>query len=110
MKHIIYDGNTWLVGDETAEVVVAYALLLAHKETADSVDILVYDINGDRRWVTLLIGPASMMTVETSSSTLDAPDNTDPIARIRERMRQITSPPSALPGDPGEPSYLDDLP
>ncbi len=110
MKRIIYDGNTWLVGDEAAEVLVEYAVLLAKEESADSVDVAAYDRSGQPQNITLLIGPATMMTIESSSSLLEPPDNADPVARVRERMRQVTSPPRALPGDPGDLSYLDDLP
>lgn len=110
MKHITYDGNSWLVDDAVADAIVDYAVLLAQKESADSLEIAAINDQGDRQFVTLLIGPATMMTVERSTSELDPPDNTDPIARVRERIRQIVSPPSAMPGDPGDLSYLDDLP
>lgn len=110
MKHITYDGSSWLVDDGIAEAIVEYAVLLARKESADSVEIDAIDDDGVRRQVTLLIGPATMMTIETSMSELTPPDNAAPIATVRERIRQIVSPPTAMPGDPGDPSYLDDLP
>ena len=110
MKHITYQGSSWFVDDETADLIVEYAVLLAQRETADSVDIAALDDLGNSQRVTMILGPATMVTVETSSSELEPPDNGDLIARVRERIRQYVSPPKAMPGDPGEVSYLDDLP
>ena len=97
MKSITYAEKSWLVGDEAAAVLVEYAVLLARTGSADSISFNVLSPEGAPGVLTLLIGPASMMTAADSDVGEDEPNNDEAVIAIRERMRAISSPPSALP-------------
>jgi hypothetical protein len=111
MKRIGYGDSWWLCGDSAAETVLEYAVVLAKHESAASVDLNVLDVAGTRQVVSLLIGPATMMTAETTVSALPEPDNTGEIAIIRDEIRAILSPPPTAVGtpEPAPRSYFDDM-
>lgn len=90
MKSITYGEHSWLLGDEAADVLMEYAVVLAQRETADSVEMRVMDTEGRDQRVRFLIGPATMMTSELIASTRDEPENADSIAAIRERIDAST--------------------
>lgn len=97
MKSITYAEHTWLLGDAAAAVVVEYAVLLARTSSADSVDVRALADDGTAHHITLVIGPATMMTAATADVDWAEPDNTEAEVVITERMRIIQSPPVALP-------------
>jgi hypothetical protein len=84
-------------GDETADAIIQYAVLLARTESADAVHVSAVGVDGHTQHVTFLIGPATMMTAETTDSGALEPHNTEAIADLRRRMGRITSPPHARP-------------
>ncbi|MCU1440994.1 MAG: hypothetical protein JWP85_1991 [Rhodoglobus sp.] len=104
VKQITYSDSSWLVGDDAADAIIEYAVLLARIESADSVRVAALGANGREQDVTFLIGPATMMTAETTESGLAEPDNSEAIADMHRRMGRITSPPHARP------YHLDDIP
>lgn len=109
MKSITYAEKSWLLGDAAADAVVEYAVLLAKTNSADSVDLQALSADGAPHLLTLVIGPATMMTAASEASVADEPDNEEAVAIIHERMRVITHPPISLPaGDvTGEVSWED---
>ena len=97
MKQITYSDSSWLVGDDAADVILEYAVLLARIESADAVGVRALGVDGQEQHVTFLIGPATMMTAETTDSGRAEPDNDEAIAEIYRRIGRITSPPHAQP-------------
>jgi hypothetical protein len=97
VKQITYSDNSWLVGDDAADAIIEYAVLLARIESADAVQVAALGSDGQEQDVTFLIGPATMMTAETTESGLAEPDNSEAVADLRQRMGRITSPPHARP-------------
>jgi hypothetical protein len=102
VKQITYAESSWLVGDDTADAIIEYAVLLARIESADSVRVAAISADGREHEVTLLIGPATMMTAEAVDLEIEEPDNTVAIAEIYQRMGRITAPPNARPYDAAE--------
>lgn len=92
MKSITYAEKSWLLGDLAADAVVEYAVLLARTGSADSVDVSVLSLDGTAHSLTLVVGPATMMTSAPVDTALEAPNNDDAIALIHERMRIIRTP------------------
>lgn len=106
MMLINYGDTDWLIGDDAADLLLEYSVLMAKGGTADSVDVNVLTSTGERESVRLLIGPATMMTARPVASELPEPDNAATLATVRERIDAIESPPSVQPS-PAE-SVLDD--
>jgi len=99
MKLINYGDTDWLIGDDAADLLLEYSVLMAKGATADSLDVEVLTTEGARESVKLLIGPATMMTARPISSELEEPDNAETIADVRERINLIESPPSVQPSE-----------
>jgi hypothetical protein len=106
MKLINYGDTDWLIGDDAADLLLEYSVLLAKTGSADSVDMAVLSADGEAQEVSMLIGPATMMTARPVPSDLDEPDNAEPIADVRGRIDAIVSPPPVLPGEPA--AVIDD--
>lgn len=97
MKLLQYADEHWLIGNDAAKALVEYAVALANDGRADSVDVRMLNPTGRIQTVSLLVGPATMLTLTDSDSEADEPDNTEPIALMTERTRQLTTPPTAQP-------------
>ena len=102
MKLINYADTDWLIGDEAADLMLEYSVLMAREGTADSVDICVIAMDGTHQTVSILLGPATMMTARHVDSEAAEPDNSQVIEEVRARIHAILSPPSVLPSDPSE--------
>jgi hypothetical protein len=110
MKAVTYAENSWLLGDEAADTLMDYAVVLARIDSADSVEVLALGPDGTEQSVSFLIGPATMMTAQSSDSSVDAPDNRDAVTLIRERIRIIESPPAPIPMTSQESiTFMDEL-
>lgn len=110
MKRIIYGESSWLIGDEAAETVMRYAVELAKRDAAASVDLSVVDGAGATQTVSFLIGPATMMMAETTRSSFPEPDNAAVVDDIRVRIDRMVSPPNAVAtGERPLVEYFDDL-
>lgn len=110
MKRIIYGETSWLIGDDAADTVLQYAVELAQRDSAASVDMVVLDGAGSEQVVSFLIGPATMMMAETTWSSLPEPDNTIAVDRMRERLELMVHPPNAAgAGERGPTEYFGDL-
>jgi len=106
MKLINYGDTDWLIGDDAADLLLEYSVLLAKGGTADSVHMDVLSAGGEPQTVSMLIGPATMMTARPVSSDFAEPDNDASVADVRERIDAIVSPPPVLPAEPA--SLIDD--
>jgi hypothetical protein len=97
MKHLYYGESGFLVGDEVADVLVDYTVMMAKKDTADSVTVVVLGPDGNTEESRFVIGPATMLTAETTRSELEEPDNSKVIEYMRARMEELSSPRLGMP-------------
>jgi hypothetical protein len=77
-----------LVGDEVADLVADYAVLVARVNTADSVRLNAYDEGGDYVQATLVLSSAAAILVESTNSNLPDPDNSEAEQYIRSRIHR----------------------
>lgn len=99
MKHLTTSDKSLLIGDEAAELLIAYAALLGKRASADNVTLNAYGIDGGPVEVTFLLNSGSDLLIESSAATIEEPDNTAAIAYIRERIGLIESPPVVQPAE-----------
>lgn len=103
MKHLTFAEKSLLVGDEAADVLLEYAVLLADRGRADSVRLNAYGADGDEVVATFLLDAGTPLMAETSQTSMNEPDNSLAIAYIRARIEEFRSPPHALPAEQSEP-------
>ena len=87
MKQLSYDGAAWLLDDDAADALIEYAVALGRKDSADSVELHAINPDGHAELVAFLIGPATMMTSETTTSEFEEPDNARAVIDLRKRSR-----------------------
>lgn len=108
MKRIGYDGMGWMVGDTIGDLLMDYAVVLAKATRADSVHVVALDEQGDEHIVSLLLGPATMMTSEDHASATPAPENAEAEKHLRSLIAGSPIEPSAREKYPSA-SYMDDF-
>lgn len=99
MKHLTFADKSLLVGDEAADVLLEYAVLLADRGRADSVRLNAYGADGDEVVATFLLDAGTPLMAETSATSMNEPDNRHAIAQMRARIDELHSPPHALPAE-----------
>ncbi|KQR23800.1 hypothetical protein ASF79_00585 [Agreia sp. Leaf335] len=97
MKHIMYAEKTLMIGDEAADLAIEYAAVLANHGKADTVKLNAFDADGDTVVATLLLNSGTNIIAATSHNSLEAPDNSEVIAYIREKMLALDSARFAMP-------------
>ena len=97
MKHIMYAEKTLMIGDDAADLAIEYAAMLANHSKADTVKLNAFDADGDTVVATLLLNAGTNIIAATSHNSLEAPDNSEAIAYIREKMLALDSPRFAMP-------------
>ena len=102
MKLINYAESTWLLGDEAADILIEYSVLMARGSSADAVEITALDRDGGPQTVSLVLGPATMLTVQGTESEFAEPENADAVTGVRAKIAAITTPPMVTPSDPLE--------
>lgn len=95
MKQVVYAEKALLMGDEVVELMMEYAVLLARKSSADSVDIEALDTEGNVVTATFLIGPATIMVAETARTTFAEPENETAVSYLQQQIGLIKQPPFA---------------
>lgn len=95
MKQVMYAEKSLLMGDEVVDLMMEYAVLLARKTSADSVDIEAIGTDGSPVTATFLIGPATIMVAETARSSFPEPKNTAAVEYLKQQIGLIKAPPLA---------------
>jgi len=109
MMHLTFSDKDLVLGDEAAELVVAYAAALARTQSADTVKIHAYGSDGDKVEAMLLLDVGAPVMVETSHSDLPEPDNSEIERYMRGRLAQLSSPTQAMPIDADDSGVIDDF-
>ena len=108
MKHVMYAEKSLMMGDEVVDLMMEYAVLLARKSSADSVEVQAIGNDGDQVTATFLIGPATIMVAETARSSFPEPENDTAVDYLKQQIGLIKEPPLAHGLDGMEISAFDD--
>jgi hypothetical protein len=84
VKYIHYDGSLILTGDAIADAVVDYAAVLGANERTDTVAIPAVADDGSVTRTTVLIGPASELTVSTAPDDELEPEDRAFVRHLRD--------------------------
>jgi hypothetical protein len=96
----MYAGGEYLTGDEIAVALLEYSEALADNSTAESVEIPIFDRDGQRQTAIFLLGPASQIVAKTVDSDRDELTDQPTVDDIRARTRLLR--PVGRPADPGD--------
>jgi putative intracellular protease/amidase len=80
-------GRPLLVGNEVAEALVRYAVLLAKVHSADHVVVRAVGRDGDEVEANFLLNPGIMLVADSTTSKLPEPDNADALQYLHARMQ-----------------------
>lgn len=84
MKYIHYDGTQILTGDLIADAVADYAAVLGANARTDTVSVPSVADDGSVDRTTLLIGPASELTVSSAPDDELEPEDPEFIRHLRD--------------------------
>lgn len=84
MKYINYDGSMILTGDAIADAVLDYAAILGANSRTDTVAIPAVADDGSVTRTTVLIGPASELTLSAAPDDELEPEDRAFIAHLRD--------------------------
>ena len=76
MKHLTYADKPLLVDDETAELIVKYAVALGAAGTADSVELRGFGADGDEVVGSFVLNGGTVLMAETVHTSMNDPENT----------------------------------
>jgi hypothetical protein len=91
MKHVLMADRSLLLGDEAADLLLDYAVLVAQLGRGDGVRLNAIGADGEHVAVAVLLNSGSSMLLESSVSTLPEPDNAGAIAYLRGRLAEYDS-------------------
>lgn len=97
MKRVSYASSTFVTTDEIAAELVRFAVELANRDEADSVEVPGLTPRGEHSRFTLVIGPASQIVVDdiTDDFSLDADAAGE---ALRDQRIRSGNPPNATGG------------
>jgi len=86
MKHITFATKSLFVDDEAADTLLEYAALLAQSGDADTVELNAINADGNQVVATFLLDSGSPLMAETTTSSLEPPENGEAIAYMRTEI------------------------
>lgn len=89
MQLLHYANGALLTGTDIAHALVDYAESLARHGSSASVDIPIREADGSLGRANFLIGPASQIVGETTSSDYDEVVDTELVASMRARTARL---------------------
>jgi hypothetical protein len=104
MKHITFADKTLLVGDEVADLLVAYCTALANAEKADSVEVHGFNASGEEVKASFAFTPGSSLMAETIHTSLPDPGNDEAVEHIREGMQKLRGSSAVVPDESTPPN------
>jgi hypothetical protein len=99
MKHVTYAEKSLLVGDEIADVMLEYAAQLTSDGDGKALDVRAISSDGDEVVATFLLGGGVPLMAETTTSTLQEPDNAELVQRVRADIARRRRPAEIEPHD-----------
>lgn len=89
MKYIHYNGQATMVVNSVADAVIEYAAVLGSNGRTDTIAVPTFDETGRPATETLLIGPASQITV--SPAPEDELEYEDDHTEFLQRLRDLAA-------------------
>ena len=89
-----------LIGDEVADLLVAYAAAVAGANAGDHVTVHGIGVDGQQVAAQLLLNSGTTLIAESSTSKLPEPDDDELVSYLRERLRFYGLLPSDAAADP----------
>ncbi|WIB77978.1 hypothetical protein DEJ28_02450 [Curtobacterium sp. MCPF17_002] len=84
MKYIHYNGQPTMVADDVADAVIEYAAVLGSNNRTDTIDVPTFDETGQPAVETLLVGPASQITISPAPEDELEDDHEGFVQHLRE--------------------------
>jgi hypothetical protein len=97
MKHITFASKSLFVDDDAADTLLEYAALLAQSGDADTVELNAINADGNEVVATFLLDSGSPLMAETTTSSLEPPENDEAVAYMRTEIGRAFS--ALLPDD-----------
>ncbi|WP_022884847.1 hypothetical protein [Glaciibacter superstes] len=91
MKRLSYAGESFLTADAVADEVVRLVAALGGGHGPEALEIPAVTPGGGTVLVQLVVGPASQLVSVPEQETLDEPETTDVVSRLRERVTVLRS-------------------
>ncbi|MBW9119310.1 hypothetical protein JNB63_04320 [Microbacterium trichothecenolyticum] len=95
MKHLSYADKTAFVDDETADVMLEYAGLLAAEHSGDTVSLRAIGQDGNEVEATFVLNMATNIVAESTNSDIEPPANPVVVEYMPEKIAMIRNPPPA---------------
>ncbi|WP_101846121.1 hypothetical protein [Zhihengliuella sp. ISTPL4] len=92
MKHVTYGEKSLLMGDDAADALLEYSRVVADEGRADTVSFRSISPDGNIGLASFLLNPSTVLMVETTNSTLEAPDNAEEVAEVHRRIDAVLRP------------------
>lgn len=89
MKHVTLPNSSLLLGDRAADLLLAYAALLAQIGRGDHVSLRAIEVDGAEVEAGFLLNVGTSLLVESTDSHLPEPDNGIGIAYMEQRLDQF---------------------
>lgn len=86
MDHLTLADRSLLIGDETAELLLTYAAVMAQRGGGDHVHVKACDKVGEETVAHIVLSGGSTLVAESMRSPLPEPDNSELIRYIRGRL------------------------
>jgi hypothetical protein len=109
MKHVTFGDKSLLMGDDAADCLLEYSRLLADGARADTVSVRAIGSDGNTVDAAFLLNEASVLVVESTNSTTEAPENEEAVRYMQERIDALQNPPEAQAEEPRGHSQYDDI-
>jgi len=101
VKHVTYSEKSLLMDDQAADTLLEYARLLGESSGADTVTVRAIGVDGNTVDAAFLLNDSSVMMVESTNSTVEAPDNSEAVRYMQERIDHLNRPPEVQADEAG---------
>ncbi len=108
MKSVTYADRSLFLDDDTADALLHYAELLMRSHEVDTVDVNAITLEGKLVRAAFLLGESTPLIIESTSLRESAPDNSEALAHLTQRIELLSTPHRGRP-DETAPVYLDDF-
>jgi hypothetical protein len=107
MRRVTYVDESLMVGDVFGQLIVEYAAALAKNNTAEPLQFVGLNDEGEIA-ASFLLGPASQLVVLETHSLLSPPDNSEAEQYMQSRIRELAYPvPHPVSDEPEAGSHLE---
>jgi hypothetical protein len=95
MKHVTLAEKSLLMGDDIADCLLEYSRLLGQDSQVDAVTVRAIGPDGNTVDVSILLNSGTTLVIESTNSTVEAPENHEAVRYVQSRIDRIINPPEA---------------